>query len=218
MSTLSTEMSVPITVDIRDSKLHALLQDLTSNVSKEMGKLAHELRGEFAHIGERTDVLESKFDDLIQCVHVLEEDNAGLKKSISQLQSQQEDLENRERHQNLRIRGVPEAIGDGEIRPYLLILFNTMAPLILDIDWRLGRAHRSLAPKPPAGANPRDIKVRFHYYDSKEALTIATRNRSWLEFKGAKIQIFSDLSPITLAKRRSFRPVTALLQNHQLPY
>lgn len=82
----------------------------------------------------------------------------------------------------------------------------------------MDRAHRSLAPKPPPNANPRDVIVRFHYYESKEALTSVTRNKSRIDFKQHKIQIFSDLSPITLAKRRSFRPVTTHLQNHQVPY
>lgn len=41
---------------------------------------------------------------------------------------------------------------------------------------------------------------------------------SRVEFKGAKIQIFNDLSPITLGKRRALRPVTSHLQQHQIPY
>ena len=210
-------MSSPITVEVLDAKLQTLLHSLTQNITKEVGKLAHELRGEIDQLGERTDTLESKFDNMVQYVHVIEEENANLKNLVSQLQIQ-EDLENRERRQNLRIRGVPESIPDKEIRPYLLALFVTLAPHIPDIDWRLDRAHRSLAPKPPPGANPRDIIVRFHFYESKEALTIATRNKSRVDFKGAKIQIFNDLSPITLARRRALRPVTSHLQQNQVPY
>lgn len=82
----------------------------------------------------------------------------------------------------------------------------------------MDRAHRSLAPKPPAGARPRDIVVCFHFYKSKEALTRATRNRSSIEYKGDKLQLFSDSSPITLAKRHSLRPITTHLQQHKVPY
>lgn len=113
---------------------------------------------------------------------------------------------------------MPESVGDQEIRTYLLSLFNTVAPLIPDIDWRLDKAHRSLAPNPLAGANPRDIIVCFHYYDSKEALTVATHSQTRLDFKDAKIKNFSDLSPITLAKCCSLCPVTAHLQNHKVTY
>ena len=147
-------MSAPVTENVLDQKLQALLQNLTNNIAKEVNKLAHELRGEIDQLGERTDTLETKFDDMVQYVHALEEENATLKNAVTQLQIQQEDLENRECRQNLRICGVLESIPDKEIRPYLLALFNYLAPDIPDIDWRLDRAHRSLAPKPPQGANP----------------------------------------------------------------
>lgn len=101
---------------------------------------------------------------------------------------------------------------------YLLGLFNTLAPKITDIDWRLDRAHRSLGPKPPSGARPRDVIICFHYYDNKEALTLVTRNKSSIDYKGAKIQIYNDLSPITLVKRRNLRPITSHLQNLRIPY
>lgn len=74
----------------------------------------------------------------------------------------------RERHQNLRIRGVSEKVSDNNIRSFLLGLFNSLAPEIADINWHMDR---SLAPKPPVGARPHDIMVRFHYNESKEALT-----------------------------------------------
>lgn len=125
--------------------------------------------GEMNQLGERTDTLQSTFDYMVQYVHVLEKENANLKNTVSQLQMQQEDLENREHRQNLQIQRVPEFPEDKEIRPYLLALFVTLAPHIPDVDWRLNRAHRSLAPKPPQGANSRDIIVRLHYYESKEA-------------------------------------------------
>lgn len=109
-------------------------------------------------------------------------------------------------------------MGDNTLRPYLLGLFNTLASNVADIYWRLDRAHRSLSPKPPSGARPRDVIVCFHFYDSKEALTLATRNKSSAEYKGAKIQINNELSPITLAKCRNLRPITSHLQNHRVPY
>lgn len=57
-----------------------------------MGKIFQELGGELAQIGERTEALETKFEDLVQYAHVLEEENVALKHTVSQLQLQQEDL------------------------------------------------------------------------------------------------------------------------------
>lgn len=110
-----------VTVAVLDLKLQTLLQDLTRNISK-VGKIAQELRGEIDQLGARTDTLENKFDKIVQYLHVLEEDNAILKHTVSQIQLQQEDLENRERRQNLRICGVPETVSDKELHAYLLNL------------------------------------------------------------------------------------------------
>lgn len=217
-ATILSPSNMILTPDILDSKLQLLLQQITSNVSAEVNKLAAELRGEITQIGDRTDTLENKFDEMVNYVQAIEEENHNLRLSVSQLQLQQEDLENRERRQNLRFRGILETVCDSELRPYLLSLFNNLVPSVVDIDWRLDRAHRSLGPKPPAGARPRDVVVRFHYFESKEALTLATRNKSQITYKGAKLQIFSDLSPITLAKRRNLRPLTSHLQQHKIPY
>lgn len=67
--------------------------------------LPRKLESSHRSLGEdRTDsmdTLETKFDDLIQYVQALEEENSTLKHGVSQLQLQQEDLENRERRQNL---------------------------------------------------------------------------------------------------------------------
>lgn len=68
-------------------------------------------------------------------------------------------MENRERHQNVPIKRVPEMVRDADLQSYLLELFTTLAPNILDIEWRLDGAHCSLGFKPPTGACPRDIIV-----------------------------------------------------------
>lgn len=94
---------------------------------------------------------------MIHYVQAIEEENHNLRFLVSQLQ--QEDLENRESRQTLRFRGIPETVGDPDLRTYLLGLFNTLAPTVVDIDWRLDRAHRSLGPKPPAGARRRDVEI-----------------------------------------------------------
>lgn len=104
--------SPPLTPDNLDTKLQSLLQAITHNIVLEAGKLAKELRVEIGQLGDRTDTLESKFDELVQYVQVLEDDNVAIKHSVTQLQAQQEDLENRECRQNLRIRDIPEAVED----------------------------------------------------------------------------------------------------------
>lgn len=63
-------------------------------------------------IGERTDALEYKLDEMVNYVQAIEEENYNPRHTVSQLQVQQEDLENRARRQNLHFRGIPETVGD----------------------------------------------------------------------------------------------------------
>lgn len=90
-----------------------------------------------------------------------------------------------------------KSVSDKELCLYLLGLFVTLAPYIL-------------APKPPPGSNTRDIIVNLHY-ESKEALTVATRNKSCIDFKHA-----SSLS--LWRKGAASALLTTHLQNHQVPY
>lgn len=84
----------------------------------EVGKLDQELQGGITMLGEHTNHLKSKFDFLVQYVNVLEEDNLLLKHTVSQIQLQLEDLENRELCHNLHIRGVPESVGNTNFLMY----------------------------------------------------------------------------------------------------
>lgn len=86
-----------LTPEMLDEKLQTLLLQLTRNISQVVGKLSQQLRGEIDQIGECTDMLEHKFDDMIQYMQFLEEENSSLEHSVSQLQLHQEDLEKRER-------------------------------------------------------------------------------------------------------------------------
>lgn len=120
--------SPPLTAEVLDVKLQSLLQAITHNIAHKVGKLAKELRGEIDQLGKSTDSLEYKFDEMVQYVQVLEEDNATIKNTVTQLQAQQEDLENRELRHNLRFRGIPETVEDKDLCSYLLHLFNVVSP------------------------------------------------------------------------------------------
>lgn len=129
-----------LTPEMLHEKLQLLLHQMTCNIALEVRKHSQELCGEITQIDECTDALKMKFDELVQCVQALEEEKSTLKHTISQLQLQQEDLENRKWCQNLHIREVSESVDDNNLRPYLLGLFNTLAPTIADIDWHLDHA------------------------------------------------------------------------------
>lgn len=51
LPTLLIEPTATVTVEVLDIKLHALLQELTHNITKEVGRIAHKLQGEITQLG-----------------------------------------------------------------------------------------------------------------------------------------------------------------------
>lgn len=81
----------------------------------------------------------------------------------------------------------------------------------------MDRAHRALTRRSKDGP-PRDVIVKFHYYNTKEKILAAAREKEPLSFQGHDYQIFPDLAPITIMKRRAFRPFLEILRSKGIKY
>lgn len=81
----------------------------------------------------------------------------------------------------------------------------------------MDRTYRALAPRKPNGP-PRDKIVKLHYHHSKEQLLAAARGKDPLNFQDHTYQLFADLSPLTIAKRRALKPQLLILQRNQIAY
>lgn len=77
-----------------------------------------------------------------------------------------EDRDNQNRRQNLRIRGLPETTQEEDLKA---IVEKVIGPLIEKTTdtFKIERVHRIRKPKNIAKDIPRDVIVRFHYYDDK---------------------------------------------------
>lgn len=67
-------------------------------------------------------------------------------------------------------------------------------------------------------APPRDVIIKFHFYRTKEWLLQAARDHQDLSFQGNPLQLFADLSPVTIAKRRNLKPYLQILQAQDIRY
>ncbi|CAH2327791.1 Hypothetical predicted protein [Pelobates cultripes] len=123
-----------------------------------------------------------------------------------------EDLDNRGRCNNIRLRGLHE----GEKTPaqlqthlkeiFLLILGQEPSALIEFV-----RAHCALRPKGPQIA-PRDIMCCLTNFALKEEILRQARDRPSITYQTCSLQLFPDLSPATLGYRRTLKPLTRILQ------
>uniref|UniRef100_A0A8C5P8X9 Uncharacterized protein n=1 Tax=Leptobrachium leishanense TaxID=445787 RepID=A0A8C5P8X9_9ANUR len=120
-----------------------------------------------------------------------------------------DDLENRSRRNNIRVRGVRETITD--LDSYLAHIFNTILAERAVHPASFDRAHRALRPRPTDQAPPRDVICRVADYRLKQAIMAAARRRRVWEIDGDRLEFFADLAQSTLQARRALRPLTMLL-------
>lgn len=118
-----------------------------------------------------------------------------------------ENLENRNRRNNLRIRGLPEATRDTDLEPTIRGVLNSVLGKPVIDPLRFDRVHRALRPHNLATELPRDVVCRLHYFEDKNAIMIKLRGVPNIDFEGATLNIFPDLSKETLEHRRALRPL-----------
>ncbi|CAH2221759.1 Hypothetical predicted protein [Pelobates cultripes] len=140
-----------------------------------------------------------------------------LRGQITYLEDMQEDLNNRSRRNNIRIRGLPESSTPEVLTTMLHKAFSSLLPDAPPSDLLLDRAHRALRPPSSSPTQPRDIIIRCHYFHVKEAIMRATRETP-LQMQGHTVQLYHDLAPTTLRKRRELKPLTQALQAQRIRY
>ncbi|KAK7945587.1 hypothetical protein WMY93_001315 [Mugilogobius chulae] len=133
-----------------------------------------------------------------------------LKEEVKQLQSKCEDLEGRSRRNNIRLIGVPEGVETPNAREFTSQLLQDL--LKMDEAPLLDRVHRSLGSKPQAGAPPRPLLIRVHYFHVKEQMLRQAGANTPLLFQGKKISIFPDFTSAVAKKRLQFTSVKRLLR------
>lgn len=115
------------------------------------------------------------------------------------MQAQVEDLDNRNRRHNIRVRGVPGSVTD--LIPTVSKIFHNLLPDKPLSVFTCDRIHRALRPKPTPDKPPRDIILYMKDFLVKEDIMRASRNSPNIALDGKRLQIYLDISPATLDRR-----------------
>lgn len=98
----------------------------------------------------------------------------------------------------------------GAVKSFIKALIPNFQEHRLELD----RAHRALQPLRHDGL-PRDIVVKPHFYAIKgDVMKISNQ----LCIQGHTVQIFADLSPTTIQKQRSLKPLLTALSQKAVKY
>ncbi|CAH2301322.1 Hypothetical predicted protein [Pelobates cultripes] len=99
----------------------------------------------------------------------------------------------------------------------MLHILKPLLPNIPPEQWLLDRAHRALCMRRAGNTQPRDIMIRFYYYHTKETVIRHSREGP-IKFHEHNLSIYQDLAPITLFKRKEWKPITDILHINVMRY
>lgn len=194
------------------ARFSAMLQQ---ELSKACSIITNDIKQDIQSFGTRIDTIETKIDETLPKVNQHSKCISELYDRLEEAYSKIEDLENRSRRYNVRIRGLPENHSD--LEEAVQSLMRDLIPGIKSHHLEIDRVHRALT-APRQDGLPRDIIVKPHYYSIKEKLMAAARNRPDIQLLGSSIQLYADLAPSTVQKRRNLKPLLQQLMKHQIKY
>ncbi|CAH2325468.1 Hypothetical predicted protein [Pelobates cultripes] len=191
-------------------------------LSDRLGRVVREevaqLRADVANVEARMAVAETETRALRTDLELTNGTVTKQDADLAFLTTWVDDLDNRGRRMNPRVRGVREG-GHSENVPEILrlifaqVLGGQHAPRI-----GLIRAHRVLRPIPTREEQPRDIICCLENYHQKEEILRTARRMGTIRMEGQTVSIYQDLSRYTLMARKALRPVTSALQQANIPY
>lgn len=170
------------------------------------------IKADILEVGDRVNDMEHQQTEVLTCVQSHHSAIQYLLSKEEEQASHLEDIENRNRRNNIRIRGIPESVLPKDIEPTLQRLFNVILSSPEGSTIELDRAHRALGPRPQEGDKPRDIICRVHHYKQKETIMRLARSSCPLQFESSSVSLMPDLARRTLFLRRALKPLLEVLR------
>lgn len=177
-----------------------------------------ELKESIKTTQEKTSRLDTKILKVEQESKKLKENVHKQGIQINQLIGNLDEQENRSRRSNIRIRGLKEEVGGKELISTLQKIFQDLTQEIEMKDLLIDRAHRTAVNRRVDPTRPRDIICKMHYAHIKDKIMQAARQNNGIQYEGAPLQFFQDLSKYTLDRRRALKPLVEQLRKNNLQY
>lgn len=239
----ASQKAAPLRDDIEETEAAAAAKHIPGEVAKELAKLSalivEKSDGQDKKLEEiriSTRATESKIADIADRIGEVEnrlcflEDEHERRKAnpaatadeVAVLQQKLDDIENRERRNNLRFVGFPEGCEDKDAVHFL----EETIPKIFNLDFPKGleieRAHRIGAPprrydgdQPPRA---RALIARFLRVQDRNRIAEAARKLGDVSWEEHRVMVFADYSKLLSDKRAKFNECKKLLHNKQMRF
>lgn len=203
------------------SSIYALLRETSESQDTKLNAIQSATRAveaKLSDIATRLSDVESRIDFLEDANKTLEENPPATKSEVELLRQKLDDLENRNRRNNLRFVGFPEGCEGQDAATFL----SDAIPQLLNIDFPRGldidRAHRALTRRKPDDQPPRAIVARFLRFQDRERIMEAARRLGKLSWDGHRVMIFPDYSKPVTEKRAAFNQCKQLLHERKVKF
>lgn len=202
------------------------LQEMAASIVSALSRELHDLRQQVDTVEERVTVLESSSSTTDTRIASLEAGQQAIRRQLVEVQLRLDDGENRSRRNNLRLRGIPEATMGPDLRTTVIALLNQVLGKPPASEMELDRVHRIPGPRvtpsatrdPAATDPPRDVLCRVHFFTIKEEILRLAWEKGPIDFDGALIRIFPDVSRQTRAMRGLMRPLLEVIREAEATY
>lgn len=187
---------------------------------EDIRKSTFTVENKVTEISERLNHVEARLSFLEDANQALQQKPPATKDEVQQLREKLDDIENRERRNNLRFVGFPEECEGGDARAFLAgvipKLWNIDFPATLEVD----RAHRIGARRqaePGQSPRPRALIARFLRFQDRERIMEAAR-KGKVAWNGHNIHVFPDYSKNVTEKRLRFSECKKLLHDRHMRF
>ncbi|KAJ1163976.1 hypothetical protein NDU88_004423 [Pleurodeles waltl] len=154
--------------------------DLTTE-KQEIAAEVKEMKQEVVELEQRIDTLEQSQDAQEEELDCHKRELLALQDKNQELQYQTEDLENRSRCSNIRIKGVPSQAVTGKLEDFVERLFRYVAPDLKDQTVLLDKTNRVGQPARSPG-QAQNILTCLHDYKQRETIMAAARDQPLIDF------------------------------------
>lgn len=194
------------------------LSKLAEDIKGTITAAVADLRADIRVLTDKVTTLEKKEAHTTEAVRQLDKIAWAHNRHLIEMARNIEDLDNRGRRQNIRVRGMPEAIEAPQLEPALTAIFNSLLGRGKEEPIELIRAHRALRPRSQSDQNPRDVICCLANFKLKEEILSKARAQDEIDFNGTSVSLYQDLSPQTLQQRRALRPLLTYLRDKNIQY
>lgn len=209
--------ALPTRADLEILPTRADIEAMILRIEEAHSRDIQEVKADLHTVENRVTSGEARISTLEERMQALEQSQQTHSLEAQEMQLHLEEMEDRSCRNNLRLRGIPEAMGQEDLAAMAAAIFRDLLddpPPNLEID----RIHRTLGPKSTDPARPRDVLCRLHCYTQKETLLRKAWDKGDVEFDGAHIQILLDLSRATLQRRAMLKPLLELARSKGCTY